>query len=172
MDQILIPFAIKHSLCHWSFVSFLNLGVVLNIRRLRIPRASAKSVTVSEKMVSNVSSGSVQVLSWKGYLLICASNEDSDQPAHPRSLIWVFALRIEKLCILGYLKCAQRRFWSDCANAQADLNLRWAHMPEGPFSDVTAGTTCIKLRIDRVLRTVVCTVRKDCLRIDFCKSIL
>ena len=26
----------------------------------------------------------------------------------------------------------------DCANAQADLNLRWAHMSEGTFSDVAA----------------------------------
>ena len=25
--------------------------------------------------------------------------------------------------------CAQRRFWSDWADAKADLSLRWAHMP-------------------------------------------
>ena len=30
----------------------------------------------------------------------------------------------------------QRRFWSACANAQADLNLCWAHMSKGTFSDV------------------------------------
>ena len=30
---------------------------------------------------------------------------------------------------------AQRRFWSDCANAQADLNLRWAHMSKVTFAD-------------------------------------
>ena len=41
----------------------------------------------------------------------------------------------KKLCILGYQKGAQWRFWSDCANAQADLNLLWAHMSEGMFSD-------------------------------------
>ena len=35
-------------------------------------------------------------------------------------------------------KFAQWRFWSDCANAQADLNLRWAHMSKGTFSDVLA----------------------------------
>ena len=39
------------------------------------------------------------------------------------------------LHILGYPKCAQWRFWSDCANAQSDLNLRWAPMSEGMFSD-------------------------------------
>ena len=28
-----------------------------------------------------------------------------------------------------FLLSAQRRLWSDCADAQADLRLRWAHMP-------------------------------------------
>ena len=40
---------------------------------------------------------------------------------------------MKKLCILGYPKCAQWRFWSDCANAQADLNLRWAHISKLRF---------------------------------------
>ena len=44
----------------------------------------------------------------------------------------------KQLCILGYLKCAQWRFWSACANAQADLNLRWAHISEDAFSEVPA----------------------------------
>ena len=64
----------------------------------------------------------------KTYLLPCAPNEEWDQPAHPRSQIRVFVGSMKKLCILGYPKCAQRRFWSDCANAQSDLNLRWAHI--------------------------------------------
>ena len=34
--------------------------------------------------------------------------------------------------------CVQWRFRSACANAQADLNLRWAHMSEGTFPDVSA----------------------------------
>ena len=76
-------------------------------------------------------------LSEKKYLLTCASNEDSNQPAHPRSLIRAFVVRMKKPCIPGFPKCDQWRFWSDCANAQADLNLRWAHMSEGTFSDVT-----------------------------------
>ena len=37
------------------------------------------------------------------------------------------------LCIIDYPKSAQRRFWSDCANAQADLNLHRAHVVEGKF---------------------------------------
>ena len=72
----------------------------------------------------------------KTYLLISASSKDRNQPTRPRSLIRVFVIRMETLCILGYPKCAQWRFWSACANAQADLNLRWAHIPEVTFSDV------------------------------------
>ena len=41
-------------------------------------------------------------------------------------------------CISGFTKYAQRRFRSDCANAQSDLNLRWEHMSEVTFSDVAA----------------------------------
>ena len=36
------------------------------------------------------------------YRLTCAPNKDSDQTAHPRSLIRVFVVRMKKLCILGY----------------------------------------------------------------------
>ena len=34
-----------------------------------------------------------------------------------------------KLGVLSYPLSAQRRLWSDWADAQADLSLRWAHMP-------------------------------------------
>ena len=74
----------------------------------------------------------------KTYRLTCAPKKDSDQPAHPRSLIKVFVVRMKKLCIPGYPKCVQGRFWSGCANVQADQNLRWAHMSEGTFWSVTA----------------------------------
>ena len=40
------------------------------------------------------------------YLLACAPNEDSNQPAHPLSLIRVFVVRIKKLSIILYPKCA------------------------------------------------------------------
>ena len=59
----------------------------------------------------------------------CAPSEDSDQPEHPPSLIRVFAVRLEKARILRYPLSTQRRLWSDWADAQADLSLRWAHMP-------------------------------------------
>ena len=39
--------------------------------------------------------------------------------------------------------CGQRRLWSDCADVQADLSLRWAHLVfVGTFSDVAAHKLC------------------------------
>ena len=43
-----------------------------------------------------------------------------------------------KLCVLGYSKCAKWIFFSNCANAQTDLKLRWTHMSEGTVSDILA----------------------------------
>ena len=67
----------------------------------------------------------------KTYKMACAPSEDSDQPGHPPSLIWVFAVLMKKawVWVLSYLLGTQRRLWSDWAEAQADLSLRWAHMP-------------------------------------------
>ena len=61
--------------------------------------------------------------------IACVPSEDSDQPGHPPSLIRVFAVRLKKARILSYPLSAQRTLWSDWADAQADLSLRWAHMP-------------------------------------------
>ena len=59
--------------------------------------------------------------------MTCAPNEDSDQPGHPPSLIRVFAARMKEFWVLSYILSRQRRFWSDWADAQADLSLCWAH---------------------------------------------
>ena len=66
---------------------------------------------------------------WQNQHNDCAPSEDSDQPGHPPSLIRVFAV-----CLMGSWgpkrsSCGQRRLWSDLADAQVDLSLRWAHMP-------------------------------------------
>ena len=58
-----------------------------------------------------------------------APSEDSDQPGHPPSLIKAFAVHMKKAWILSYPLNAQRRLWSDWEDAQADMSLRWAHMP-------------------------------------------
>ena len=42
-------------------------------------------------------------------------------------LIRVFAVRMNQHWVLNYLLSAQGRLWSDWADAQADLRLRWAH---------------------------------------------
>ena len=39
----------------------------------------------------------------------------------------VFAVRMKKAWVLSYPLSGQRRLWSDWADAQADLRLRWAH---------------------------------------------
>ena len=49
------------------------------------------------------------------------------QISHPPSLIRVFAVRMKKPWVLSYPLSAQRRLWSDWADAKADLSLRWAH---------------------------------------------
>ena len=74
---------------------------------------------------------------WQNRKCGCAPSEDSDQPGHPPSLIRVFAVRMKKAWALSYPLSAQRRLWSDWANAQPDwsdwvdaqpdLSLRWAH---------------------------------------------
>ena len=64
---------------------------------------------------------------WQNQQNECAPSEDSDQPGHPTSLIRVFAVRMKKPWIISYPMSTERRFWSDWADAQADLSLRWAH---------------------------------------------
>ena len=64
---------------------------------------------------------------WQNKQSECALSEDSDQPGRPPSLIRVFAVRMKKPWVHSYPLSAQRRLWSDWADAQADLSLRWAH---------------------------------------------
>ena len=61
--------------------------------------------------------------------MACAPSKDSDQPGHPPSLIRVFAVRLKTARILIYPLGASKDSESDWAEAQADLGLRWAHMP-------------------------------------------
>ena len=57
--------------------------------------------------------------------MACAPSEDSDQPGHPPSLIRVFAVHMKKAWFFSYPLSTQQRLWSDRADAQADLSLRW-----------------------------------------------
>ena len=63
----------------------------------------------------------------KIYNKTCATSEDSDQPAHPRSLIRVFA---DRMCLLqppGYPKRDKREPLSYWVDVQAELSLFWSH---------------------------------------------
>ena len=64
---------------------------------------------------------------WQNQQTECAPTKDSHQPGHLPSLIRVFTVNMKKAWILSYPLSAQRRLWSDSANAQADLSLRWVH---------------------------------------------
>ena len=59
----------------------------------------------------------------------CASSEDSDQPGLLPILIRAFAVGMKKHWVLSYPLSALRILWSDRADAQTDLSIRWAHMP-------------------------------------------
>ena len=76
---------------------------------------------------SNSTVKAIWAATWQNQQSDCAPSEDSDQPGHPPSLIRVFAVRMKKAWVLSYPLSAQRRLWSDWANAQIDLSLRWAH---------------------------------------------
>ena len=66
-------------------------------------------------------------------------SEDTQKMSHSWSnLTGVFVVRMKRLCILRYRKYVLWRFWSDCANARADLNLCWVNMLQCAFSDVAA----------------------------------
>ena len=66
----------------------------------------------------------------------CAPSEDSDQIAHSRSLIRIFAGRILDSQWCQVSSCIQGRLWSDCAEGHADLNAQRAHISKDTFSYV------------------------------------
>ena len=61
--------------------------------------------------------------------LACTSIEDSDQPAHPRSLIRVFDERSMGSQGSNVSSGGKLRLWPDCADARTDFNFRCMHMP-------------------------------------------
>ena len=63
----------------------------------------------------------------KTYNKTCVTREDSDQPAHPRSLIRVYA---DRMCLLrppGYPKRDGREPLPYLVDVKADLSLCWSH---------------------------------------------
>ena len=65
--------------------------------------------------------------SWAGGRWVCLHSPKSGFLMMRPSLIRVFAVRMKKAWVLSYPLSAQWRLWSDWADAQANLSLRWAH---------------------------------------------
>ena len=66
----------------------------------------------------------------EAYNKACATSKNSDQPAHPRSLIRVFADRMFLLQSTGYPKRDKRKplpNWVPWTDVHADLGLCWSH---------------------------------------------
>ena len=74
-----------------------------------------------------MSTHNIWAATWQSQQNECAPSEDPDQPGHPPSLIRVFAVRSLGSNVPKLSSCGQRSLWSDWADAQADLSLRWAH---------------------------------------------
>ena len=72
------------------------------------------------------------------YLRTCAPSKDSGQPADSCSLIQIFSECTLNSQGCKVSTCAQQILWSDCASAQSDLSLCWAHMSAGTVSHVAA----------------------------------
>ena len=84
---------------------------------------------ISELLILDCKQNLQETLLDKTNKIAFAPSEDSDQPGHSPSLNRVFVVRMKKPWDLSYPMSVQRRLWSDWADAQADLSLRWAHMP-------------------------------------------
>ena len=91
--------------CTFILIPAFIVGIQAAFRRLQILRQSLKFEPHHDK-TNKVAS---------------APSEDSDQPGHLPRLIRVFAVRMKKAWVLIYSLSAQRRLWSDWADAQVDL---------------------------------------------------
>ena len=73
--------------------------------------------SVKEKEFAYIHRNNKWATTWQNQQSECAPSEDSDQPGHPPSLIRVFVVRMKKPWALSYPLSAQRRLWSDWADA-------------------------------------------------------
>ena len=84
--------------------------------------------------------------------------------------VWsVFAVRMKKLWVLSYSLTAQRKFWSDWADAQAELSDRWAHRSFCWVCRATALLSSLPLGAGGGLRCLIVALSGD-LFIGSCRS--
>ena len=123
------PYLLDESICHslgvWcTFFVFIYLLTNILYANSADPDQTPRPHCLPRPHVLNV--GHIWAASWQNQQNYCAPSEDSDQPGHSPSLIRVFTVRMSTPWVLSYPLSAQRRLWSDWADAQADLSLRWA----------------------------------------------
>ena len=63
----------------------------------------------------------------KTYNTTCVTSNESYQPVHPPSIAKVLIYSLLDSSKAVERTCDQQRLWSDCADAQVDLSLRWSH---------------------------------------------
>ena len=110
----------------WNSLKIYRIvKLALRVRWVDSARTEQKTVIFVTLLFRSASG--IWARTWQNQQNVCVPNEDSDQPGHLPNLIRVFAVRKKKAWVLSYPLHAQRRLWSDWADAQADLSLRWAH---------------------------------------------
>ena len=96
------------------------------------------------------------------YIRTCAPSEASDQTAHSRSLIRIFTGGNLNSKVCKVSSCGQRRFWIDCADAQDDLSLRWAHMSEKGFYAISrSACASVQYNLSILLSSTYTTISID-----------
>ena len=85
------------------------------------------SVHSHKKLVKGKHHQKLDIWPCYGYNKTRVTSKVSDQPVHPPSMarVLVYSSLDSLKAVEG--TCDQRRLRSDCANAQADLSLRWSH---------------------------------------------
>ena len=91
--------------------------------------------------------------------MTCEPSEISDQPGHPPILIRIFTMRSNGSYGPNLSSCGQRRLWSNWADAQTDLSLRWAHIPYCWFCHDVAHLICFSG--DSIISTMKIEPRND-----------
>ena len=70
------------------------------------------------------------------YFQTCAPSKASEQSMHSHRVVITCNGRVFDSQGRKVYSCEQRRLWSDCAKAQADMSVRWALMSKGTISGV------------------------------------
>ena len=93
-----------------------------------IQKSEIQSQQCSYDTLAIKNTEAVLVIKWsaaqQNQQMTCAPSEDSNPP----NLTRVFAVRLTEVNVISYPYSAQRRLWSDWADAQTARSLRWSHM--------------------------------------------